>query len=67
MLRTLLNINVELVTMGHYLGKFDDYEFAKAVDSGDKSNGTDIHSVNQRKAGIATRDQAKTLKISVLI
>ena len=62
--KVLLDVDagaLELVTMGHYLGKFDDYEFAKAVDSGDKSKGTDIHSVNQRKAGLATRDQAKTL------
>lgn len=57
-----MNINVELVTLGHYLGKFDDYEFARVVDSGDKSKGTDIHTLNQKRVGLATRDLAKTLK-----
>lgn len=52
---------LELVMMGHYLGEFDDYLFAKAVDSGDKSKGTDIHTINQKKAGLPTRDAAKTL------
>lgn len=58
---------LELVTLGHYLGKFDNYEFAKIVDSGDKSNGTDIHTINQKRVGLATRDLAKTLNVSVLV
>lgn len=57
---------LELVMMGHYLGKYDNYKFAQTVDSGDKSKGTDIHSVNQRLAGLDTRDQAKTLIYGVL-
>lgn len=51
---------LELVAMGHYLGKFDDYEFAKAVDGGSKENGTDIHTINQKRVGLPTRDSAKT-------
>ena len=61
-----MNINVELVTLGHYLGKFDNYEFAKIVDSGDKSKGTDIHTINQKRVGLATRDLAKTFIYSVV-
>lgn len=56
---------LELVTLGHYLGKFDDYEFARVVDSGDKSKGTDIHTLNQKRVGLATRDLAKTFIYSV--
>ena len=54
---------LELVMLGHYLGPYDDYFYAKTVDSGDKSASppTDIHSVNQRATGLATRDLAKTL------
>ena len=56
---------LELVTLGHYLGKFDDYEYAKIVDSGDKSKGTDIHTINQKKVGLPTRDLAKQFIYSV--
>lgn len=57
---------LELVTLGHYLGQFDNYEFAKIVDSGDKSKGTDIHTINQKRVGLATRDLAKTFIYSVV-
>ncbi|RUT50960.1 DNA polymerase [Campylobacter fetus] len=57
--------SLELVTLGHYLGKFDDYEFAKIVDSGDKANGTDIHTINQKRVGLPSRDAAKTFIYSV--
>lgn len=56
---------LELVMLGHYLAPYDNYEFAKVVDSGDKADKTDIHSVNQRKAGLATRDEAKTFIYAV--
>ena len=53
---------LELVMLGHFLGPYDNYSYAKTVDSGDKSANppTDIHSVNQRAAGLPTRDKAKT-------
>lgn len=35
--------------MGHYLGPYDNYQYAIAVDSGDKELGTDIHTMNQKK------------------
>jgi len=41
-------------------GYMDDEEYTQAILNGDKSIGTDIHSVNQEKAGLATRAQAKT-------
>lgn len=46
--------------MGHYLGPYDNYQYAQAVDSGDKDKGTDIHTMNQKAAGLPTRDAAKT-------
>lgn len=57
---------LELVMLGHYLGQFDNYEFAHIVDTGDKSNGTDIHTVNQHRVGLPTRDAAKTFIYSVI-
>lgn len=47
--------------LGHYLSPYDNDEFSIAVAKGDKSNGTDIHTINQRKANLSTRDEAKTL------
>ena len=47
--------------LGHYLGPYDNYEFAHIVDTGDKDQGTDIHTVNQHRTGLPTRDLAKTL------
>lgn len=57
---------LEYVMLGHYLGEFDDHELAYIVEKGDKSLKTDIHSVNQRKLGLDTRDQAKTLGYAIL-
>ncbi len=48
---------LELCMLAHYM---DDEDYTKAVVSGSKDDGTDIHSVNQRAAGLSTRDQAKT-------
>jgi len=48
---------LELRMLAHYM---DDPEFTKAVVSGSKEDGTDIHSINQRLAGLPTRDHAKT-------
>lgn len=58
---------LELVMLGHFLGPYDNYKYAKIVDSGDKSKGTDIHTMNQKAAGLPTRDAAKTLNIGVAI
>ena len=57
---------LELVMLGHYLGKYDDYYYAKVVEHGDKAKGTDVHTVNQRTAGLETRDAAKTFIYATL-
>jgi DNA polymerase I-like protein with 3'-5' exonuclease and polymerase domains len=45
---------IEARCLAHYLWPFDDGKFANEVLNGD------IHSANQKAAGLATRDQAKT-------
>jgi len=45
---------IEARCLAHYLWPFDDGKFADEVLNGD------IHTVNQKAAGLATRDQAKT-------
>jgi DNA polymerase I-like protein with 3'-5' exonuclease and polymerase domains len=45
---------VQLRMLGHYLAAFDGGEYAKQILEGD------IHSFNQEKAGLPTRDNAKT-------
>ena len=51
---------LELRTLSHYMARFDNGKYGKAVDSGKKEDGTDIHSVNQKAAGLPTRDTGKT-------
>lgn len=51
---------LELRTLSHYMARFDNGQYARAVDEGDKDNGTDIHTLNQKGAGLPTRDDAKT-------
>lgn len=41
-------------------GRMNDPDYTETVVNGDKSNGTDIHSVNQRAAKLPDRDSAKT-------
>jgi hypothetical protein len=48
---------LELCMLAHYM---NDPEYIKAIVEGDKNEGTDIHSINQRAAGLETRDIAKT-------
>ena len=48
---------LELRMLAHYM---NDLEYIKAVVEGDKSGGTDAHSVNMRAAGLSDRDTAKT-------
>jgi DNA polymerase I len=51
---------LELRTLSHYMARFDGGKYATAVDKGDKDAGTDIHTLNQKSAGLPTRDDAKT-------
>ena len=48
---------LELVMLAHYMG---DPEFTASIESGDKDAGTDVHTRNQKAAGLPTRDDAKT-------
>ena len=48
---------LELRMLAHYM---QDQDYIKAVCEGKSSDKTDVHSINQRAAGLATRDQAKT-------
>lgn len=48
---------LELRMLAHYM---NDEGFTQAVVSGKKEDGTDIHTVNQRLAGLPNRDAAKT-------
>jgi DNA polymerase-1 len=51
---------LELRTLSHYMARFDNGKYAVAVDEGKKDEGTDIHTLNQKSAGLPTRDDAKT-------
>lgn len=48
---------LELRMLAHYMR---DDEYVKAVTTGSSKEGTDIHTKNQKAAGLQTRDQAKT-------
>ena len=48
---------VQLRMLAHYM---NDDEFTKAVVNGKEADGTDIHTLNQKLAGLPTRDAAKT-------
>jgi DNA polymerase-1 len=48
---------LELRMLAHYM---KDQDYVRTVVEGSSKNGTDVHSVNQRAAGLDTRDAAKT-------
>jgi len=48
---------LELRMLAHYM---EDETYVKTVCEGSSKNGTDVHTVNQKAAGLQTRDQAKT-------
>jgi DNA polymerase I len=49
---------LELRDLAHYMQ--DGGRYAKAVDEGKKEDGTDIHTMNQKAAGLPSRANAKT-------
>lgn len=51
---------LELRMLAHYMAFYDDGEYSKTVVEGKKSEGTDVHSVNQRLIRLRSRDSAKT-------
>lgn len=48
---------LELRMLAHYM---KDQEYVKTVVEGSSKDGTDVHTKNQKAAGLQTRDQAKT-------
>ena len=48
---------LELRMLAHYM---KDEKYVKTVSEGNSKDGTDVHTVNQKAAGLATRDNAKT-------
>jgi DNA polymerase I-like protein with 3'-5' exonuclease and polymerase domains len=48
---------LELRMLAHYM---KDNDYVRTVTEGSSKLGTDVHTVNQRAAGLATRDNAKT-------
>ncbi|MFM7027813.1 MAG: DNA polymerase [Chakrabartia sp.] len=51
---------LELRMLAHYMAKYDRGEYCKTVVEGQKSDGTDVHTVNQKLIGLNSRDSAKT-------
>jgi DNA polymerase-1 len=51
---------LELRCLAAYMAKYDDGAYAHAAIAGNSDDKTDIHSLNQRAAGLPTRDVAKT-------
>lgn len=57
---------LELKILAHYLHPYDGGAYDFAIDKGDKSNGTDVHSMAQKAMGLPTRDAAKTATYGIL-
>jgi DNA polymerase I-like protein with 3'-5' exonuclease and polymerase domains len=58
--KTLVGIDasgLELRMLAHYM---QDAAYVKAVVSGSSKDGTDVHTMNQKAAGLPSRDAAKT-------
>jgi DNA polymerase-1 len=52
---------LELRELAHFLYPYDNGRYVEIVHSGDKSKGTDIHTMNRKAAGLHLRDSAKTM------
>jgi DNA polymerase I len=50
---------LELRMLAHYLGHFDKGEYAKALLTGSKDDGTDVHSRTGKLIGVKSRDDSK--------
>ena len=51
---------IQLRALGHYLHAWDGGAYSEIIVNGKSSDGTDIHTMNQKAAGFATRDMSKT-------
>ena len=52
--------NLELRCLAHFMSRWDHGKYAHIVASGKTKDGTDVHTMNQKMAGLPTRDNAKT-------
>lgn len=57
---------LELRMLAHFMAKYDGGEYVLTVVHGKKEDGTDVHTVNMRAAGLNTRDNAKTFIYALL-
>ena len=57
---------LELRMLAHYMARYDDGAYCETVVNGNKEDGTDIHTVNQKAAGLSDRDTAKTFIYALL-
>ena len=51
---------LELRMLAHYMAKYDDGAYGRTVVDGQKEDGTDVHTVNQKLIELNSRDSAKT-------
>ena len=51
---------IELRALAHFMYRYDKGKYAEAVVKGDKTKGTDAHTINMNAIGLKTRDAAKT-------
>jgi DNA polymerase-1 len=58
---------IQLRALSHYMFPWDNGEYGKIVLNGSSKLGTDIHTMNQKAAGLATRDMAKTFIYAFLL
>ena len=57
---------LELRCLAHFMGRWDNGAYGKVVVEGKQEDDTDIHTVNQRAAGLPTRAAAKTFIYALL-
>jgi DNA polymerase I-like protein with 3'-5' exonuclease and polymerase domains len=57
---------IELRMLAGYMAQYDNGAYAEAVVNGNKSDGTDAHTLNMKAAGLFTRDGAKTFVYALL-
>ena len=57
---------LELRMLACYLHKWDNGAYAESVLTGSKETGTDPHTINQKAAGLYSRDAAKTLYYALI-
>lgn len=57
---------IEMRLLAHFMARYDDGAYADAVVNGDKSKGTDAHSLNKKALTFNSRDNSKTFLYAML-